>query len=291
MNALLRDAHSLLVFNMKKTIIIFFVSFLYIVLSLVFAGQHTCGNGILEPGEYCDKNNVNGDKTWFNGIDSCIDVKADWTEGNLDCFPSKHPTECQLNVGDCRPSGPGGKACPECNKCDEGGSFDGTKCTQTECSYKCPKFGSCYYTPGHILKESCSSCTGDVNECLDYENELDCVANVCASNEKMLNKKCEWLGGKCKENLDCTWDCGGLYDNDPDEDGICKKKPGAVCELKSEKILGTCQGQNPANNYPAEIGCKDLQQEFPAFTSFNVFMVFILLVGYYLVQIRRKRLF
>ena len=268
---------------------------MYTVLSLVFAVQHTCGNGILEPGEYCDKDNSAGAVAWFNGIDGCSDVKAEWTEGILNCFSGTYGVEayrCQLDVLDCGPSGPGGKACPECNKCDESTSFDGNKCTQSECSYKCPKFGSCYYTPGHILTESCSSCTNSVDDCLDYENEFDCVANVCASNKEMIDKKCEWLGGKCKENLDCTWDCSGLYEfDDPDGDGICDKIPGAVCTLVSEKIPGTCQGQNPANNYPQQIGCKDLQQEFPAFTSFNVFMVFILLVGYYLVQIRRKNLF
>ena len=264
-----------------------------------------CGDGELDPNEYCDKpsGGTLDDIVWFNGIDSCSEIKTSWIDDpNLDCYESgSGGQECQLDVNGCSEvgGGPGGVYCNSCNagshSCEGDESFDGTTCTQRECSYQCPAFGGCFYTPGHIFGDQCTDCDS-VNECEDYENEFDCRANVCV----MLDKVCDWIGGTCKENLDCTWNCDGLY-GEPDANGMCHKQ---TKECEGGSYIGCCLAgyvnspndfykqqclaNNPANNYPDEIVCKQLQEQFPIFTSFNLFLSIFLLISYYVIIQRKK---
>ena len=295
---------------MKKTIIILqIVIFLY--LGIVYSQTNDCGNGVLEPGEYCDKNSNTDAVEWFDDINSCNKVNPDWQDipgQGLDCYAagSTEGQPCQLDVSGCEDTsddGPGGRSCGNCNECNEVNSFNGNSCTQRECSYQCPAFGNCYYTPG-FFGEPCTECTdANVNQCEDYENEFDCNANVCAGNSEMRGRICEWIGGRCRENLDCTWNCDGLY-GPPDASGFCNKVPGESCELEdwinrdpdneNQGLSGTykqeCLARNPADNYPDQIICKELQENFPVFTNINIILTIILLIGYYTISIKRKKI-
>ena len=182
-----------------------------------------------------------------------------------------------------------------------GGGDGGRECIRDECSLRCPGYGNCFYTPAS--SNSCTSCANiNIDQCEDYRHDSDCIANVCIANPNMANKRCEWINGACRENLDCTWDCSGLYDNDPDGDGFCNRNPGANCRLVdwrnrdpsneggiSEQYRQACLANNPANNYPDRIVCRAFQEEFPVFTNFNLFLSIFLLMGYYIIVLRRKK--
>jgi len=283
-----------------KKIILFVLIFITIPILSYSQGSSDCGDNELDPREYCDRGtNI----VWFDNIDLCREVIPN-SVGNLNCYPRGHQFECQLNITNCSipggGDGPSSRSCASCTSCDDPGSFgsnNGRECTRDECSLRCPAFGNCFYAGG-----DCSSCT-HANQCEHYQNEFDCAANICAGNPNMVNRRCEWINGRCRENLDCVWNCDGLYDNDPDNDGFCNKNQGATCILVnwrnrdpgnpgggiSGEYRQACLANNPANNYPDKIMCKSFQEEFPVFTNFNLFLSIFLLIGYYLIILRKKK--
>jgi len=215
----------------------------------------SCGDDELNPGESCD-----GDE-FFNDMNECNDLKSS-LDGDLECI------NCQYNSNQCdliTETG-GGERCTSCSKCD---NLFGGDCNQNVCVNACPGPGSCYYDSG--IGEDCKSCH-TITRCEDYTNELDCEIDRCVL---LLDNPCEWTGNTCKENNKCSWNCDNVY-------SVCvngvKTKVGS-CSLSS----GDCNAivDNPALNYPNEVICLELEEEFPVFTWVNVVLSIVLLIGYY----------
>ena len=62
-------------------------------ISLTISGNEgTCGNGVINPGEECDGNNLNSKTCQLEGYPN---------GGTLSCYPSGHQSECKFNYGSC----------------------------------------------------------------------------------------------------------------------------------------------------------------------------------------------
>ena len=210
------------------------------------------------------------------------------------CYSAGPTTPCQLDVHLCQVPGPPGIECLTCSDCSDNNSPFGGVCEPVECRFYCAGgYGNCYYTPS-ILQDDCSDCSDlDLDGCGDYENEFDCEENICATNvanQNMLGKICEWIGGECRENLDCTWDCSSLYDEDGEDgivDGLCTKTGDCYPD---PNVPNDPECINPANNYPNQIFCGEVEEDFPIFTNLNILLSIFLLIGYYAIILRKRRL-
>ncbi len=217
-----------------------------------------CGDDLLNPGETCD-----GDE-FFSDLTECSELKSSFG-GDLEC------TSCKINTDECSFADLGGRKCDSCSECDDLFSGD---CNQNVCVNACPGVGSCYYDPG--VGEDCKSCQL-VQKCEDYTNDLDCEIDRCVL---LPDKPCIWEDNRCKENERCSWNCDNVY-------GSClngvKTKIG-TCAL----VSGDCNTvlDNPALNYPNEVACLQIEEEFPVFTWFNLIMSLILLFGYYFTRFK-----
>ena len=278
-------------FYLKKHVLYFLV-----LLSLFFVSAQTedCGDGILQPGEYCDED------VFFDGINDCNDVYAESTPteewiGDLGCYSSDQGDgisifACQLDVGQCEledPNIPGESECGDCSQFDDICDDLGDDCDPVAlCTIGCGGEGSCYYEED-VLGGSCDSCIDSDSpaSCEDYTDIGSCVRDDCKA---VIDNgyTCEWISasGRCVENQDCQWDCSQIY-SDECTNGF-KEKIGTECILLSGEST-ECDNNNPGYTFPDQLGCGYELKNFPVFTSWNIVMTLILLVGYYFV--RRKR--
>ena len=264
----------------------------------VYAQDRSCGNGILEPGEYCDPADAfdDSDDVYFDGITRCEDIPStgviSW-EGELSCWALGTEKACQLDIRNCQEvSIVLGGDCPTCESCDE---LEGG-CNQDLCIDICGGGnGYCHYTGGQV-GGSCDPCQ-KVDSCEDYEHPESCnfggtgACNLQAS-EDWDGYLCDWVGGidgECRANLDCRWNCEELY-GECNGDGFRYKKSGAECELIVENSADAagCAGGNPSNNFPNKVACGILEDNFPVFKGINLFFSVILLIGYYLISSRKN---
>ncbi len=220
-------------------------------------GDNECDNGILEPGESCD-----GDD-FFAEINTCREVSGDLV-GDLEC------DDCQYDINECTILNFEGESCNSCSSCDN--IFGGNECTQSVCVNACPGVGSCYYDLG--IGEDCKPCNL-IDSCEDYKNDLDCEIDRCLV---MGENPCEWKDDECVENDKCRWDCDNTYSECVN--GYSQKVSSCVL------ISGGCDAvnDNPARNYPNEISCIGVEEEYPVFTLFNLIISIVLIIGYYFIK-------
>ncbi|MDD5012400.1 MAG: LamG domain-containing protein [Candidatus Nanoarchaeia archaeon] len=137
------------------------------------SATYICGNGISEPGEFCDSPDLDGATCQSLGFMS----------GTLDCSAS-----CSYNTSQCVsvPS-----SCDLCSDCEEG-VLD--TCSYSEC-HSCN--GTCYYRGDIWFAEDCVSvteaCSSLVTQCLEYST-YECNNDPC-------NLNCELNGTVCIESI------------------------------------------------------------------------------------------
>lgn len=272
---------------------LFWVMTLMVMLAFYVSAQ-VCtsrGNEILDPGEYCDpgvSSISDSDDIFFGNMIECSDVPPPdslhaW-KGEINCdFDS-----CQLDTTGCSKVSilPGGDFCPgDCDTC--GG--EEVDCTPLICQNQCGGGnGVCHYVNG-IIGSECESCV-DIDSCDDYETIEACEGafdeKIDACNLALdTGFSCSWDIGddSCKTNLNCKWNCDGLYGGCTG-DGFKYKSDGTISECALIDSINTenCRDNNPANNFPEKIACNIYEENFPVFSLFNLWISLVLLSGYYL---------
>lgn len=282
-----------------------------------------CGNGFIDlnVGETCDF--TPGGIIFFDALvvtDGCSLINPSW-EGDLDCFVNGTENECRVDYSACSTPGPGeggGRSCGSCYDCDEDGSYggdDGSECSFDECRNRCGGAGACFYDPNGIILQIGNECLrcADLEKCDDYQYADDCnygfggICEFTSKGDALLGKDCEWVAGegRCRENLDCSWNCDGVYEPECRSDGYRYKITGAECILidwlyketgddpptpeqePSYSYYMDCQAKQPT--LPGKILCGgDMEETFPVFTNLNLFLVVFLLVGYYVILLRKR---
>jgi len=267
--------------RLKKNFLLLFL----IIFITMFEVSGQCGDGILQPGEYCDPGLAvdDFDQVYFDGIQTCAAIPADplttW-EGDIGCYLKDSERECQVDITECNEvSIILGGACPTCESCDE--LEEG--CTANWCIGICGGgFGFCQYV-GPGAGDDCESCIG-VTSCGDYQHTASCglggtdACNIAENNPEWDGYFCEWVNDECVQDLSCQWSCGDLY-GDCQGDGFRYKNSGASCQLIDGEE--DCLVNEPSSTFPEKIACGFIESNFPVFTWLNLAMSIVLLIGYY----------